>query len=152
MDAITGDTKNHPLNENSEGGSNGGTTMALQKKRSRRVSFAEMTSVHFFDRDDEFKESPRTDTAKPLGNLGNDLGFDGQLEEPRDSEGGDDDDNDEEMVMRRSFLRPMESPTPGSTIGPATSNDGKCLHFVHVIYLCLFKMFSFQLLILCCFS
>ncbi|CAI9759900.1 unnamed protein product [Fraxinus pennsylvanica] len=86
MDPITGDIKNNPLNDNSEGGGNGTTTMALQKKA--------------------FQE-----------------GFDGQLEEPRDSEGGNDDDNDEEMVMRSSFLHPMESPSPGSTIGSATSND-----------------------------
>ncbi|KAL2458296.1 uncharacterized protein Fot_55773 [Forsythia ovata] len=123
MDLTTGEAKNHLMNENSEGGGDGGTTMALQKKRSRRVSFAEMTSVHFFDRDDEYNETPRTDTAKPGDNLGNDLGFDRHLEDSKDSEGGDDDDNDDEMVMQSSFLRPMESPSPGSTIGSATSND-----------------------------
>ncbi|CAA3011904.1 Hypothetical predicted protein [Olea europaea subsp. europaea] len=123
MDPTTSDAKNNRLNESSEGGGDGGTTMALQKKRSRRVSFAEMTSVHFFDRDDEYNETPRTNTANPGDNLGNDLGFDGQLKEPKDFGGGDDDDNDEEMVMRSSFLRPMESPSPGSTIGSATSND-----------------------------
>ena len=46
-----------------------------------------------------------------------------------DSNGGDDDEDDDDDILsaRKSFLRPMESPSPGgsSTVGSATSNDGQ---------------------------
>lgn len=38
---------------------------------------------------------------------------------------GDNDYDDDTVNGRKSFLRPIESPSPGSTIvGSATSNDG----------------------------
>ncbi|XP_057505992.1 uncharacterized protein LOC130789283 [Actinidia eriantha] len=98
-------------------------TIALQKKRSRRVSFAEITSVHVFDRDDEYETPP---DPKPNSDESN-----GGLDFLLDSPHGDDstqneeysEGNDSEIDARRSFFRPMESPSPGSTIGSATSND-----------------------------
>lgn len=125
------------------GNSDGGTTMAVQKKRMRRVSFAEMTSVHFFDRDED-NETPIEEAAARVsedgGNGANEreersglLGFRELLDsrgedEEEDREIGDRDSEDEELaIMRRPFLRPAESPSPGSTFGSATSNDGKFL-------------------------
>ncbi|KAF5960643.1 hypothetical protein HYC85_001852 [Camellia sinensis] len=97
-------------NTETEEGSN-----AHQKKRSRRVSFAEMTSVRFFDRDDEFDTSsdpkPNSESAQSNEGLA-----DGHNEE-------EEEDDDDELDAARSFLRPMESPSPGSTFGSATSND-----------------------------
>ncbi|KAL2246015.1 UNVERIFIED_CONTAM: hypothetical protein Sindi_2869700 [Sesamum indicum] len=104
-------------------------TIARQKKRARRVSFAEMTSVHFFDRDEELNETPSTGTAKIGDDSAGELGSGGESERSKGFGGEDDgDDNvdDEMMQMRSSFLRPVGSPSPGgSTFGSASSNDGK---------------------------
>ncbi|XP_019249306.1 PREDICTED: uncharacterized protein LOC109228611 isoform X2 [Nicotiana attenuata] len=121
--------QNHNNTENSEGG----TTMAMQKKRARRVSFAEMTSVHFFDRDEEY-ETPPDPSGKAESNSEREeiinLGFDQLVDDSKESEDGDegndedeDEDEDDEMALPRSFLRPAESPSPGSHFGSATSND-----------------------------
>ncbi|KZV31364.1 hypothetical protein F511_05468 [Dorcoceras hygrometricum] len=98
------------------------TTMALQKKRARRVSFAEMTSVHFFDRDEEDNETPVAKAAKVDGVSATELDFGVELEQSKEIDGEDIDV--EEMEMPRSFLRPLGSPSPGgSTMGSASSND-----------------------------
>lgn len=118
------------------GNSEGGTTVAMQKKRLRRVSFAENTSVRFFDRDDDENETPQAleESASKDGNDNDSeeiielLGF-RQLVESKgggeeDREDGDRESDDEERVdMRRSFLRPVESPSSESGFGSATSND-----------------------------
>ncbi|XP_076891313.1 uncharacterized protein LOC143542656 [Bidens hawaiensis] len=88
-------------------------TTAFQKKRSRRVSFAENTFVHIFHRDDE-EQLPNS----PL----QDLGF---AEKDTDSKhfSDDDDDADDEFGPSRPFFRVAASPSSaGSTIS-ATSND-----------------------------
>ncbi|XP_004243880.1 uncharacterized protein [Solanum lycopersicum] len=126
-------------NNNNAENSDGGTTMAMQRKRARRVSFAEMTSVHFFDRDEEY-ETPPNLSGKAENNSESEevnLGFDQLVDDPKESwllnedrEDGDegnnedeDEDGDDEMPLPRSFLRPEESPSPGSNFGSATSND-----------------------------
>ncbi|KAL3363644.1 hypothetical protein AABB24_012746 [Solanum stoloniferum] len=126
-------------NNNNAENSDGGTTMAMQRKRARRVSFAEMTSVHFFDRDEEY-ETPPNLSGKAENNSESEevnLGFDQLVDDPKESwllnedredgdEGNDEDideDGDDEMALPRSFLRPEESPSPGSNFGSATSND-----------------------------
>lgn len=113
--------------------------MAMQRKRARRVSFAEMTSVHFFDRDEEY-ETPPDLSGKAENNSEREdmiLGFDQLLDDSKefssrneDREDGDegkdeyeDEDEDDGMALARSFLRPEESPSPGSNFGSATSND-----------------------------
>ncbi|KAA8526644.1 hypothetical protein F0562_008153 [Nyssa sinensis] len=116
----------HGNTENEEG------TIAFQKKRSRRVSFAEITSVHVFDRDEDYEippdsKQPSSETSE-LGQSNEDLGFhrdptDGEDSKDSLQNGEEDDYDDEELKARRSFLRPTESPSPGSTIGSATSND-----------------------------
>lgn len=120
---------------NSEGG---GTTMALQRKRQRRVSFAEMTSVRFFDRDEEDNETPKEgepEVKDGNGSVEKDdiLGFlrfqdsNGEEREERQEVEEVESEDDDLAAMRRSFLRPIESPSPGSGFGSATSNDGKLL-------------------------
>ncbi|OMO89665.1 hypothetical protein COLO4_19656 [Corchorus olitorius] len=106
-------------------------TVAFRKKRSRRVSFAdrEITSVHIYRRDEDNETPPEStpksdaERGKELLSIFRDLG-DRYSDE---SNGGDDDDAEDDDVLsaRRSFLRPIESPSPGgsSTVGSAISND-----------------------------
>ncbi|GMI66299.1 hypothetical protein HRI_000299200 [Hibiscus trionum] len=95
-------------------------SIAFRKKRLRRVSFAdrEITSVHIFNRDDDY-ETPPDSTPEPVNGRGNEvIGlFKGLMD-------SDDDDGDLSSD-RKSFFRPMETPSPGgsSTVGSATSND-----------------------------
>ncbi|KAK6116318.1 hypothetical protein DH2020_049945 [Rehmannia glutinosa] len=135
------DSKEEP---NAEGhrhntGPENSDTMALQKKRARRVSFAEMTSIHFFDRDEEDNETPLMETEKIGDESPGDFGFGGLLERNMEfggEDGGNDNDEDEEMDMHRSFLRPVGSPSPGgSTFGSASSNDGKFNSFNDCTYM-----------------
>ncbi|XP_052178263.1 uncharacterized protein LOC127792022 isoform X2 [Diospyros lotus] len=105
-------------------------TAAIQKKRARRVSFAEITSVHVFDRDEDYETPPE---AKPSsdgpesGQPDQGLGFHREStdgEDSRDSLKDEEaEDDDDELTVRKSFFQPFESPSPGSTIGSATSND-----------------------------
>ncbi|KAK6286809.1 hypothetical protein POUND7_012988 [Theobroma cacao] len=104
-------------------------TIAFRKKRSRRVSFAdrEITSVHIFKRDDDC-ETPPDSTPRAASDRDKAvLGLFRDLVDSDDSNGGDDDEDEDDDVLsaRKSFLRPMESPSPGgsSTVGSATSND-----------------------------
>ncbi|GAA0142559.1 hypothetical protein LIER_03428 [Lithospermum erythrorhizon] len=103
------------------------TTAAMEEqknKRSRRVSFAEMTSIHFFDRDDS--ETPSGSGAKEKE--------EGKAKENSEEEAEDENVNNDESENEeedeegededvRVFFRPMESPSPGSNLGSATSND-----------------------------
>ncbi|KAK1568340.1 hypothetical protein Q3G72_023333 [Acer saccharum] len=115
-------------------------TIALRKKRARRVSFAdrEITSVHIFNRDEEY-ETPlqhpsasrrRSEVEMEMDEVSEVVRFFGDLVADSDDskdmspgEGDEDGDDDDEMASRKSFLIPMES--PGSSIigGSATSND-----------------------------
>ncbi|GAB2285166.1 hypothetical protein Dimus_019618 [Dionaea muscipula] len=114
--------------ENEEG------TIATQRRRSRRVSFAETTEVHIFDRDEDYEmpSNPRPsseddDVIEVLGlrrSHSEDIVGLIQSREDGDGDGGGDaDDEDEHVSLRKSFFRPLESPSPGSTVGSATFND-----------------------------
>ncbi|GER33562.1 nucleoid occlusion protein [Striga asiatica] len=99
-------------------------TIAMQKKRARRVSFAETTSVRLFNRDDEEDVSPMVETARVRDGSPGEPGF-GQVSEPYMEFGGEDgdSDNDEDRYMRRSFLRPDGSPSPEDDLfGPVSAN------------------------------
>eukprot|EP00258_Populus_trichocarpa_P033357 XP_024449376.1 uncharacterized protein LOC7492005 [Populus trichocarpa] len=110
-------------------------TIALRKKRSRRVSFAdrEITSVHIFNRDDEYETPPDPPSTKsPISDTDDEVrAFFGDLADSDDSKeissptGADDDDNDYSINSRKSFFRPVESPSPGgsSIVGSAYCND-----------------------------
>ncbi|XP_065873629.1 uncharacterized protein [Euphorbia lathyris] len=110
-------------------------TIALKKKRSRRVSFAdrEITSVHIFNRDEDYETPPDSSARNPSSDSVSEaekevLGFFRDLVDSDDSKemspNLDEDYDDDVINARRSFLRPVESPSPGSSIfGSATSND-----------------------------
>lgn len=138
------DHRNNAVTENSD-------TIALHKKRARRVSFAERTSVRFFDRDDEgFTGTPLMQTAKIGDDSYGESGSGGKSEGNKEfggADNGDENDEDnEEMEMRSSFLRPNGSPSPGgSTFGSASSNDGKFRRSL----LCFF-MFIYCSMLFCC--
>ncbi|KAA3474769.1 Cytochrome P450 [Gossypium australe] len=104
-------------------------SIAFRKKRSRRVSFAdrEITSIHIFKRDDDY-ETPPDSTPKQASELEKEVTdlFRDLVDSDDSTSGGDDeDDNDDVMSARKSFLRPIDTPSPGgsSTVGSATSND-----------------------------
>ncbi|XP_039039465.1 uncharacterized protein LOC120177352 isoform X3 [Hibiscus syriacus] len=95
-------------------------SIALRRKRLRRVSFAdrEITSVHIFKRDDDY-ETPSDSTPEPANERENEVMglFKGLVDS--------DDDEDGLSSGSKSFFRPMETPSPcgSSTVGSATSND-----------------------------
>ncbi|GLT51131.1 hypothetical protein SLA2020_245610 [Shorea laevis] len=99
-------------------------TIALRKKRSRRVSFAdrEITSVHIFNRDDDYETPP---DSTPRSSSEQEQQILGLFKDLPDSDDSDNGDHEDILVGRKSFLRPIESPSPGgsSINGSATSND-----------------------------
>ncbi|KAI9075985.1 hypothetical protein K1719_042057 [Acacia pycnantha] len=119
-------------------------TIAFKNKRARRVSFAdnEITSVHIFRRDDEYSDSPFESTkpfypAEGKSPENEVLGFfrdlasgsddDDLKESPPQRNVGRNDDEGEAVNVRKSFLKPIGSPSPGSsTAGSVASiDDGK---------------------------
>ncbi|GAB4825332.1 hypothetical protein Ancab_008204 [Ancistrocladus abbreviatus] len=112
-------------------------TIALQKKRARRVSFAETTAIHVFDRDEEYETPPGLEPSSAGDQLfgqssdevvglrrseSDDIKALLQIDGEEADGGGDEDDDDEESATK-SFLRPFESPSSGSNIGSATSYE-----------------------------
>ncbi|KAK9084568.1 hypothetical protein Sjap_024979 [Stephania japonica] len=105
-------------------------TVVRERKRSRRVSFAEITSVHVFDRDEDYETPPDSKPNHPetpellLGQSNQGLvvrrGFPVNDDLKDHGHGhGEDDENDE----RELFVRCMDSSSPGSAAASATSND-----------------------------
>ncbi|KAJ8568631.1 hypothetical protein K7X08_028164 [Anisodus acutangulus] len=128
--AVAGDGTSEDRRKIKAENSDGGTTMEMQRKRARRVSFAEMTSIHFFDRDEEYETPPdlsgkaeNNSEREEMMNLGFDELVDDSKESDKDREDGDEGNDEDEMALPRSFLRPAESESPGSNFGSATSND-----------------------------
>ncbi|KAL4555334.1 hypothetical protein LXL04_037952 [Taraxacum kok-saghyz] len=117
------------MDDNSNTKSEDGT-MAFHKKRARRVSFAENTSVHIFDRDED---SGTPLDPKPPSSPSDELGSDEHNREPGqlfwnvdedDNDNNNEDDYMDEPGSRSPFLRVVGSPSSGgSTFGSATSND-----------------------------
>ncbi|XP_073002387.1 uncharacterized protein [Typha latifolia] len=99
----------------------------IARKRSRRVSFAETTAVHVFDRDEEFETPPE---SRP-GSGGESLaGFHGELSDSDDSRGpvreeevAEEDEEEDEDFEQVRFIKDMDSSSPGSVAGSVTSND-----------------------------
>ncbi|GMG98765.1 hypothetical protein Nepgr_000605 [Nepenthes gracilis] len=122
---------------------------ALKKKRPTRVSFAETTANRTFDREAEHETppdpKPSSDGDQSLGQLSNEtvgrcrIKSNVMMDFCSDEKGGgrDVDDDDEDEAVKRSFLRNIGSPSPGSTIGSAISNDGKPLVLGLDYYPCL---------------
>ncbi|KAM0942560.1 hypothetical protein DsansV1_C14g0128381 [Dioscorea sansibarensis] len=108
--------------EAQSGGDPDEETMA--RKRARRVSFAETTAVHVFDRDEDFETSPglrpgggEDSEERPL------VGFPLEHSDSDDSRGSVREEDDEEEEEQESFLRDMNSYSPGSAADSVTSND-----------------------------
>ncbi|XP_057521385.1 uncharacterized protein LOC130801530 isoform X2 [Amaranthus tricolor] len=95
-------------------------TIALEKKRSksRRVSFAETTAIHLFIRDEDCETPPAVEESSArIQRSDSD-----EIRELLVTDSDSDDDKDR-VSLEPSFLRPLESPSPGSYFGSATSND-----------------------------
>ncbi|KAI7728399.1 hypothetical protein M8C21_014143 [Ambrosia artemisiifolia] len=86
-------------------------TTAFHKKRSRRVSFAENTSVHFFNRDEDLETPPDPEPPTPPS------------ERDSDNEEDDDDMDDNGSGPKFPFIRVVGSPSSGGSTASATSND-----------------------------
>ncbi|XP_020241204.1 uncharacterized protein LOC109819681 isoform X2 [Asparagus officinalis] len=115
-----------PIDPGSAGGGDA-DEFTIARKRSRRVSFAETTAVHVFDRDEDFETPPETKSegwnvgSGELG-LGGDqfqFGSDDSRGSAREDEDEDEDDDGEQ----ERFIRDMDSSSPGSGFGSVTSND-----------------------------
>ncbi|XP_016902820.1 uncharacterized protein LOC103500493 isoform X2 [Cucumis melo] len=102
-------------------------SLAFKKKRARRVSFAdcEITSVHIFNRDEDYETPPEPQTTPEAALPDNEvLGFFRDLADSDDSRESSPNLDDDVLGQRKSFLRPLGSPSPGSiSAGSATSND-----------------------------
>ncbi|KAG7583377.1 hypothetical protein ISN44_As08g029010 [Arabidopsis suecica] len=104
-------------------------SIAQRRKRLRRVSFAdrEITSVHIFNRDEDYETPPNTSAAKPQNGdtseaEDKEISFFGELSDREDTDG--DGDGEYEAILDKSFLRPKYSPSSGgSTVGSATSDN-----------------------------
>lgn len=101
----------------------------IARKRSRRVSFADTTAVHVFDRDEDFETPPdskpaSTDSPGPSREV---AGFQGDQSDSDDSKGfarEEEDDDEDDGGEQERFVRDMDSSSPGSAVGSVTSNDG----------------------------
>ncbi|KAK7393779.1 hypothetical protein VNO78_22343 [Psophocarpus tetragonolobus] len=98
-------------------------TVALRRKRARRVSFAdnEITSVHVFRRDDDSSSASEAPSDPSV------VGF------FRDLVSSDDDDDDQPQLdhdsdAADSFLRPIGSPSPGGSATTVDDDDDDDFH------------------------
>lgn len=101
-------------------------TIARDKKRLRRVSFAELTEVFHFDKDDDSDQASTDPKPSPQNSeLKVGLGFLKNFDDSDDSKelSRDEDEYDEEDDEQKGFLQRMDSSSPGSGFGSATSND-----------------------------
>ncbi|CAA6670722.1 unnamed protein product [Spirodela intermedia] len=106
------------------------------RKRLRRVSFADTTAIHFFDRDEDVETPPDAKVGaegSSQSGLGNEpLGFQGDGTDSEDTrsspcrlEDGDDDDDEDGGDEHELFVRRYaDSSSPCSTAGSVSSNDG----------------------------
>ncbi|TVU08131.1 hypothetical protein EJB05_41519 [Eragrostis curvula] len=88
----------------------------IARKRSRRVSFADTTAVHVFDRDEDFDTPPedRSVSASPSPSPGR---------SSAEAEDGDDTSEAGSPAPRIIFLPEADSSSPGSAVGSVASAD-----------------------------
>jgi len=101
-------------------------TIAFNRKRARRVSFAdnEITSVHIFRPDDDHSSSSSDIPADTLG-LFREIGGDSDDDEVERRQNPTD-DSAEVVDHRNSFLQPIGSPSPGGSSNNADDDsDGE---------------------------
>lgn len=87
------------------------------RRRSRRVSFADTTAVHVFDRDEDFETPPE----------GGEPGSAPPSPGTSSAERKDGDDTEEGFLGQVIFLPDMESSSPGSAAGSIASTVGETL-------------------------
>lgn len=119
-----------------------------RRKRSRRVSFAEPTTVHFFNRDDE-SESPANSTPVPSEGCGlsdneGSVGFGGAQSQGDDSVESAREDEGEDGARLR-FVKDIDLSSPGSAVGSVTSNEGTASKN-HSLCVFIYLFFDFSLL------
>ncbi|KAL5199467.1 hypothetical protein ABZP36_020670 [Zizania latifolia] len=92
----------------------GDDTMA--RRRSRRVSFAETTAVHVFDRDEDFETPPEERAASPSPSP--------SLSPGKTAEDGEETEGEEGFLRPPfRFVNDIDSSSPGSAVGSIASND-----------------------------
>uniref|UniRef100_A0A0D9WRZ8 Spc7 kinetochore protein domain-containing protein n=1 Tax=Leersia perrieri TaxID=77586 RepID=A0A0D9WRZ8_9ORYZ len=91
----------------------------MARRRSRRVSFAEITAVHVFDRDEDFETPPEVIVPSPPPSL--------SPGKPAAAEEGEEEtEGEEEEFVRPPFRflnNDLDSSSPGSAVGSLVSND-----------------------------
>lgn len=107
----------------------------IARRRSRRVSFAEITAVHVFDRDEDF-ETPPEERAIAVG-------YPSPSPTPSLSPGkpaaeeGEETEGEEEEFLRPPFRflnnGDVDSSSPGSAAGSLVSNDGGTLLLINAL-------------------
>jgi hypothetical protein len=103
--------------DGTEGISSPGTEEGtIARKRSRRVSFADTTAVHVFDRDEDFETPPEERAASPSPSPGR---------TSAEAEEGDDTYDTGFPAPPIIFLPAMDSSSPGSAAGSVASVDGE---------------------------
>ncbi|OAY76142.1 hypothetical protein ACMD2_17306, partial [Ananas comosus] len=102
----------------------------IARRRSRRVSFAETTAVHVFDREDDLETPPESRgggaaSAAAAGVHVDQCDSDDSRGSAREEEeeGEEEDDGEEDDVEPVRFIRDMDLLSPGSAVGSVTSND-----------------------------
>ncbi|KAM0919081.1 hypothetical protein ACQ4PT_008483 [Festuca glaucescens] len=94
----------------------------IARKRSRRVSFADTTAVHVFERDEDFETPPEERPASPSPSPGRPLAAE-----------GDETEGEEEFVRAPfGFLGDVDlgSDSPASAAGSFSSFDGEVLYLL----------------------
>jgi len=120
------------------------TTVALKKKRLRRVSFAdnEITSVHVFRRDDDSSSSPSEAPSDPSI-----VGFFRDLASDSEDDDKEQPQLHEEAEDGNSFLRPIGSPYTG---GSSTADEGDGALRLFPFSSAKFSYSLCSLLLICC--
>lgn len=101
----------------------------IARKKSRRVSFADITAVHVFDRDEDYETPPESTQGSSGGGADKEtVGLSDKGDSSASLHAGDGeqngDDDEEEEGDQELFVRDMDSSSPGSAVGSMTSNDG----------------------------
>ncbi|RWW66959.1 hypothetical protein BHE74_00025637 [Ensete ventricosum] len=110
----------------------------IARKKSRRVSFADITAIHVFDRDEDSETPPNSRQGSADGGADVEAvgfhegvpdsdGSKGSLRGREEQENDENEEDDEDDGEQERFVRDMDSSSPGSAVGSVTSYDGSVL-------------------------
>ncbi|RRT67531.1 hypothetical protein B296_00036270 [Ensete ventricosum] len=110
----------------------------IARKKSRRVSFADITAIHVFDRDEDSETPPNSRQGSADGGADVEAvgfhegvpdsdGSKGSLRGREEQENDENEEGDEDDGEQERFVRDMDSSSPGSAVGSVTSYDGSVL-------------------------